>query len=160
MLRTNKTAREALNTCLKRVGITYVILDGVDECQQTEQKHIVQFWLSYASNNGYSCHCALFSQDDENTRPLLAEMPAIQVNGEQHSTDVETFCKLEAEKVGKKFGLSPFETSRIASQVSLRANGMFLYARVVATNLLDQVKRADLFTEMRPDTFPHGFNEA
>lgn len=159
-LRTNKLAHEVLGVCLKATGIVYAIIDGIDECQQTEQKHIAEFWISHVENNGYSCHCVLFSQDDASTRALFSRLPSIQVQGNHHNNDVQSFCSIGAQKIRDKFGLSQHETDIIASQTWLQARSMFLFARVVMENLLDQFSTADLWAEMRPGCFPQELNEA
>ena len=37
---------------------------------------------------------------------------------------------------------------------------MFLFAKLVCDNLLNQTSRANLYAEMSPDIFPKGLNEA
>jgi hypothetical protein len=49
-LRTTKLARELLNTCLRAAGRVYAVIDGIDECQQIEQQHIVKFWITYVEH--------------------------------------------------------------------------------------------------------------
>lgn len=159
-LRTIKLAKEVLKTCLKAVEDVHVVIDGLDECEQTEQKHIAQFWVKFVEGNGYACRCALFSQDDQFTRPLLSKLPSIQVEGQLHSTDIQSFCWREAHRIGQKFELTQTETESIATQTWSRAKGMFLFARVVMDNLFDQVSQADLQLEMEPNSFPEELSEA
>ena len=37
---------------------------------------------------------------------------------------------------------------------------MFLFAKLVLGNLYDQHNLEDVYKEMRPDIFPHGFKQA
>lgn len=160
VLRTIKLAKEILRACVKAKERVYVIIDGIDECQKTELDHIAGFWLSYLGDNSHFCRCALFSQDDECTRPLLSGLPAIQVDVRYNSSDIQSFCSREARVIQEKFSLSPRETEMIAVETWSRANGMFLFARLVLDNLSDQVSKADLDSEMEPGTFPEGLNQA
>jgi hypothetical protein len=40
------------------------------------------------------------------------------------------------------------------------ADGMFLFAKLVLQNLYDQRNLVNVYKELRPDTFPKGFDEA
>lgn len=162
-LRTVKLAREMLTTCLKAVGKTYVIIDGIDECEPTEQQHIARFWMTYVENSGSDSEpsrCALFSQEDASTRPLFCRLPTIRVQGEHHDKDIRSYCIAAATKLRKKFSLAPYEESQIASETARRAQGMFLFARLVMRNLLQQLTKARLLREIEHDVFPRDLNGA
>lgn len=163
-LRTVKLAKEVLNTSLKTVGKTYVIIDGIDECQPVEQQqHIAKFWMKYVETSGADpepSRCALFGQDDASTRPLFQKLPTIRIQGEHHNQDISSYCLKAADRIPKGFALTSAEKAQIASQTSQRAQGMFLFARLVMVNLAQQVTRADLEAEMAPGVFPEGVNDA
>jgi hypothetical protein len=48
----------------------------------------------------------------------------------------------------------------IVKLVSDCADGMFLFAKLVLQNLHDQENLENVYRELRPDTFPEGFDEA
>lgn len=163
-LRTIKLAKEMLITCLKAVGKAYVIIDGIDECQPSEQQqHIAKFWMTYVEKSGSDAEpsrCALFGQDDASTRPLFCRLPKIRVQGERHDSDIRSYCVANAEELQEQFALTPYEVSQIVSETAQRAQGMFLFARLVMRNLSQQGTKGELLREVDPDVFPRDLNDA
>ncbi|GIZ46852.1 hypothetical protein CKM354_000996100 [Cercospora kikuchii] len=157
-LRTTKLAKEVLATCLRAAGTpTCAIIDGIDECKQIEQKHIAEFWTNHVENSG-SCRCVLLSQDDASTRPLLARLPTLQIQGSSHSADVRSYCQSWGSIIQERFRLSQQETDALVMQTWQRAKGMFLYACVVLNNLYGQVSKEGLLLEMQ--AFPAELHQA
>jgi hypothetical protein len=162
-LGTIKTAKEALQTCLRAVGATRVIIDGLDECRENEQEQVARFWLDFtkASNSSAqsSSRCMLVSRDDEVTRPLFCKLPMIRVRGSGHARDIHTYCLARAGELQQDFQIDDTETATLAEETSSRASGMFLFARLVMDNLSQQVTKQDLRDEMMPGVFPSKLNE-
>lgn len=50
--------------------------------------------------------------------------------------------------------------SRDIAKSILIKQGMFLFARLVLTNLYGQTSGAELFEELQPARFPHGLDQA
>lgn len=163
-LRTVKLAKEMLTTCLKAVGKTYVVIDGIDECQPSEQQHhIAKFWMNYVESSGSDLEpsrCVLFGQDDATTRPLFCRLPTIRVHGEHHDNDIRSYCIAAAKSLQEEFGLAPYEKAHIASETSRRAQGMFLFAKLIMHNLSLQVTKAELLREVEPELFPQELSDA
>lgn len=156
-LRTTKLAKELLSTCLRSSGKLYAVIDGIDECQKTEQQHAAAFWIGYveqSSSDPEPSKCVLVSRDDESTRKLFTELPTIRVQGKDHEADIRSYSMTSSAKLQQKFRLTDDEKEDIASKVAVRAGGMFLFARLVLENLAYQVNKAGIESEMLPEAFP------
>ncbi|GIZ44205.1 hypothetical protein CKM354_000740900 [Cercospora kikuchii] len=160
VLRTTKLAKEALKACLNATDNVCVVIDGIDECPEKEQKHIADFWIRHSeeSRSGpNSCRCIMFSQDDASTRSLFASLPAIRIGGELHNADIGALCKSWGDRIQSKFNLNWQETHYLVTETASRAQSMFLFAHVAMENFHEQVNQADLFAELR--SFPVELND-
>jgi hypothetical protein len=161
-LNTNRLAIEALDACLKAVGKVHIIIDGIDECQKVEQKHIADFWLKYAYKHSLEANpsrCVMISQDDEVTRPLFGALPVIRVHGSGHEQDIRSYCDQRATEIMDKFDLSWEKSTSIAHDTCAHANGMFLFAHLVMENLSFQTSKLEIDQEMATNIFPKELSE-
>lgn len=161
VLRTTKLAKEVLLNCLNATGKVCAVIDGIDECDPKEQKHIANFWIKHVEGSGSasnSCRCIMFSQDDASTRELFTTLPAIRICGEAHKADIQSLCMVWGEKLCHKFELSRQEMGSIVTSTASRAGSMFLFAHLVMDNLYEQVNRGDLFSEL--ENFPVELDDA
>lgn len=156
-LRDIKRAKELLGTCLRSTGRVYAIIDGIDECHQSEQEHIAKFWISYveqSSSDLEPSRCVLLSRDDKTTKKLFLGLPTIRVQGKEHEADIHSYSMTRATELQEKFRLTDTEKDDIASKTASRAGSMFLFARLVMDNLSHQVNKAGIYFEMAPEVFP------
>jgi hypothetical protein len=156
-LRSITLAKELLSTCLRSTGKVYAIIDGIDECHQTEQEHITKFWINYVEQSSSDLEpskCALFSRDDTKTKSMFIGLPTIRVQGTAHEADVSSYSMKRTAELQQKFRLTDDEKNDIASKTASRAGSMFLFARLVMDNLSQQVSKDGIHVETAPDVFP------
>ncbi|KAI9766233.1 MAG: hypothetical protein M1840_006647 [Geoglossum simile] len=91
---------------------------------------------------------------------LFNTIPALQITSTHNREDITNYCVVWARKIQEKFELTPVDTESIIATVSSRADGMFLFARLVMNNLFSQNSRIRLRKEMAPEQFPRGLEEA
>ena len=127
---TRKAAEHLLNVCLDDIGPVTIVLDGVDECPEFEQKAIVQWIRQFAQNRDSHENvrrCVFLSQYDESTKVLLSRMPDVRIQAEDNHADIEAYCLDWIDRLQNKFatsGLEKSEARRIALVTSRRADGM------------------------------------
>jgi hypothetical protein len=161
-LRMVKLAKELLSTCLRAAGRVYAVIDGIDECDQTEQEHITKFWISYVEQSSSDLEpskCALFSRDDTTTKNMFTGLPTIRVQGKAHEADISLYSMTRTAELQQKFRLTDDEKNDIASKTASRAGSMFLFARLIMDNLSQQVNKAGIYFEMAPDVFPDAIDD-
>ncbi|KAH8880581.1 hypothetical protein GQ53DRAFT_669656, partial [Thozetella sp. PMI_491] len=148
----------------------FVILDGLDECEQDDPKSkgvskAIIDWLdeqvipACRAEGGY-LRLLLSGQRDGILDRRLSEVPAIGLDTTySHKEDIRRFAKERALEIGRRFSLSIEKQTSIVNKVADAADGMFLYAKVVLENLLEQGSEADLEDEL-DESFPAGLDEA
>ncbi|KAK3623160.1 hypothetical protein LTR56_021742 [Elasticomyces elasticus] len=162
-LRTVKLAEEMLEICLQAIGEVYIVIDGLDECPEIEQQRIARFWrrhVELSSAASRPSRCVFFSQEYSLATTLFATLPSLRILPSDLHTDISNYCSLGAKTIQDKFNLDPQEEAHIATLTAKRADGMFLFAKLVLQNLQQQTSLKELYHEMRPDNFPIGLNEA
>ena len=170
-------SKDLLDTALRSLTKIYVIIDGLDECQRNERKSILSFFTSIIENTQPGSMRGMFvSQDEDDIRQLLQRASLVRLTEDHNRQDIQTFAAWWADRIQQKFDLSQEHGWYIVNVVCdgaegwydfldalgimLTRQGMFLFARLVLTNLYDQTSRAELFDELRPARFPHGLDQA
>ncbi|TVY27111.1 Vegetative incompatibility protein HET-E-1 [Lachnellula hyalina] len=157
-----QSAVELLRTCLETVPQTYIVIDGIDECEYSERRAILSFFTSLIDNDITPGRLrGLFvSQDENDIRRLLRKASVLRLTEEHNKSDIEAYASRWLSKIELKFEIPDLTLQHIKAAVLGGCEGMFLFAKLVLTNLHDQVSRDKLFEELQPETFPKGFEQA
>jgi hypothetical protein len=126
-LGTQKLARELLETTLQAVGKTCIVVDGLDECTENEQKLIAKFLRDFVNKSGSGAaasRCVFLSQYDESTRALLSKLPKLPYGQSDNRGDIEGYCKHESRVIQSSFGLDAGFASKLATDVAKFSDGM------------------------------------
>lgn len=182
-LRSTRAMEELVMTSLATFRRSFIVIDGLDEAA-TEQAARTVKWLLSLANGGIDAknttlRVLLCGQRDGILDRSLADQPSLCLETfPGHCEDILRYCRQVCEDIRKKFDLSPEMAEDIASRVASQASGnislqirtsgihtdestgMFLYARVVLKNLLNQTKLSRLKQELEPGTFPDGMEKA
>ncbi|KAI9683271.1 MAG: hypothetical protein M1822_006136 [Bathelium mastoideum] len=150
-------AKRMLETSFNSCGKIYVIIDGLDECERGERKNI-STWLQgiiqeLPTEEMNSLRCLIISQDDATTRKDLKDFSAIKMTTENHE-DLRRFTAEWQKRIERRFGDLRPENRRLANTIFARAQGMFVFAELLAKFLENLPSREDLFRELDPAKFP------
>lgn len=182
------TSKELLDMGIRNCKSVYIILDGIDECSRDERKSITCWFRNLIEelppSNAEAIRCLFVSQDDGAARKDFAGLSTIAISARDNKNDIKEYSTIWAERIKEKFGISDHMSSNIALNVlntsdgitspvalgsflllslSLIANyvlGMFLLAKLICDNLLQQTSIEGLEEELEPDKFPKEVNEA
>lgn len=162
---------------------TYIILDGLDECDAKERRCVVEFFrntveaLPIADMD--SIRCLFVSQDDKEARKDLSNIPSISICPSDTKHDIHSFVMIWKDKIERKFGDLQGVRCDIAKIVTAKAqgihivlvtlthtdtmatdhlSGMFLFAKLVMENLYEQTSVENLTSELA--NFPTGLDQA
>ncbi|KAK2601326.1 hypothetical protein N8I77_010782 [Diaporthe amygdali] len=144
---------------------SFIVVDGLDEAASGEATKSITWLLSLVNGRirepTASVRVLFSGQRDGSLDSLLSDQPAIALDSSSgHSRDILKYCEHMSARIRQRLDIASTMEDEIISKVSSRANGMFLYARVVLDNLLAQVRLCDLNRELEPDTFPQGIDQA
>jgi hypothetical protein len=153
-----------LGTILQAVPQTFLIFDGIDECEPKERKSLLKFFTSTITNDDTvpgKVRGLFISQQLSDIMTGLHVADSIQLTKDHIELDIRNFAVKWALEIQKKFNLMPDPVREyIVKLVSESADGMFLFAKLVLQNLHDQENMDNVYKELHPDTFPEGFDQA
>ncbi|KAI0599781.1 hypothetical protein F4775DRAFT_583134 [Biscogniauxia sp. FL1348] len=163
-LRSTKTLQKLIKTVLESYQISYIVLDGLDECAPEEAAKSINWFLSLVDGGLQDTNAILrvlfCGQRDGVLDKLLANRPSISLETSNHAEDIRRYCRYLCKRIQEKFSIPPEMEKDILGRVTEGAKGMFLYARVVLGNLLSQTNLRGLRQEIEPGTFPQGIERA
>ncbi|KAF1956409.1 hypothetical protein CC80DRAFT_446319 [Byssothecium circinans] len=159
-LETDSLAKELLKTATKSFQKLYIILDGIDECDRDHRKEIVStfegIWETLGDNAKDSLRCLFVSQDDSAAAKDFARMVSLKVTQSDSAKDIRSYARIWSSKIQNKFGLDQERQSYIEDIVTEKADGMFLFARLMSSYLYHQTSVGKLNEELSAATFPQG----
>ena len=125
-LSSTAVAKRMMQTSFSNCGRTYVIIDGLDECERGERKEISS-WFQEAiealipADMG-SIRCLIVGQDDGIARKDLGAFAIIKITNENYG-DLKAFATEWHKKIEDKFGELSSKSCHIANIISVRAQG-------------------------------------
>ena len=124
-LNSNQLCKELLEVAIKGCSKTYIIIDGVDECDTRERKTIISFLTSLVDTQTQPGNIrGLFvSQDENDIKKLLATASVIRVTNDDNKADIERFARKWAFKIILKFELAQEVQDFIKKSVTDRSDG-------------------------------------
>jgi hypothetical protein len=153
-----------LGTVLQAVPQTFLIVDGIDECEQKERKAMLNFFTSTITSDDIApgkVRALFISQQLSDIMTGLHMADSMQLTKNHIELDIRNFAVKRAFEIQKKFNLIPdLAREHIVKLVCDGADGMFLFAKLVLQNLRDQENMDNVYMELHPDTFPKGFDQA
>ena len=155
---------KVLGTVLQAVPQTFLIIDGIDECEPKERKAMLKFFASMTTSDDIpigSLRALLISQELADIKTALHAADSVSLTKNHSEVDIKKFAVKWAAKIQRRFKLMDNSArDYIVKLVSDGAEGMFLFAKLVLENLHDQESLQNVYKELHPDTFPRGFDQA
>ncbi|KAI1682859.1 hypothetical protein KJE20_07591 [Pyrenophora tritici-repentis] len=153
-------AKELLEIALKAFEKLYIVIDGIDECEKDERHKIVSLfektWESLPQGDADQLRCLFVSQDDNIARKDFEKMPSLKVTESDTQRDIVTYVTAKSLRIKTKFDLTADRQLLIQDQIIKSADGMFLFAHLMTSYLLDQTSVAELENELSPEKIPQG----
>ncbi|KAI9665474.1 MAG: hypothetical protein M1831_001616 [Alyxoria varia] len=157
-----KTLKELAKDALNSLDKVFVVIDGIDERAEEEQKKIVDFFVTATAPQPEpsDIRCLLVSQDEKVPSSKLSMRPTLTITEQDNREDIRQYSENLAGQIKEKFELDTDFEQKIISQVLHYTKGMFLYAKLVLENLLDQLNCEMLEEELLEINFPQGIHQA
>ncbi|KAI1387872.1 uncharacterized protein F4822DRAFT_294625 [Hypoxylon trugodes] len=161
---TSKTmAKDLLCTALNSCGTTYIILDGLDECGRESRKEITTWFESIIDDlppaDVGTIRCLFVSQDDGVARKDFALVPSIKIQPSDNKSDLRNFAEAWHKRLEERFGTLR-GNAHITNIIYARAQGMFLFAKLLAEHFYGQSSRENLLLELDPAVLPVELDDA
>ncbi|KIW84080.1 hypothetical protein Z517_03326 [Fonsecaea pedrosoi CBS 271.37] len=160
-----KMCEHMLTALLLSHDRTVVLLDGLDECEAIDRKQLLDFFTRAVSicesHDPGKLRVMFASRDEPGIRRALHGSVEITITPANNEGDMKRFIKVWCQKICDKFeDLEAAEVSYIEESTLSRADGMFLFANLVMTNLEAQVSLQALQEQIHPENFPSELDAA
>ncbi len=120
-------SRKLLRTILGSTDKTFIVIDGVDECDKGERKKILSWLKSIIvdinKENPGALRGLVISQDEGDIRKILSAAWTISLQPQDNWTDIQWYASYWSSKIQAKFDLPTAGGKEITSKISQRANG-------------------------------------
>jgi hypothetical protein len=155
---------EILETVLRALPKTFIIIDGIDECETKERKAIMKFFLSAINKEGTELgkiRCLFASQELSDIKTGLQDPKILHLTEEHVKLDIQNYAVWYTSKIQERHkGIPQDAKDYIVKLVCEGSDGMFLFAKLVLKNLYAQKNLEDVYGELQPNTFPKGLEKA
>jgi hypothetical protein len=128
-----KECARLLGNVLHAIRRTYVVIDGIDECEQKERKAIFNFFASTISNNKPGKVRGFFVSQELNDIQTALQSPEILCLSEEHNKhDIRNYSLERSNDIQRKIkGIQDEAKDQIVHLVCNGSDGMFLFAKLV-----------------------------
>lgn len=156
--KSSRALKELLKEILSSAESTYIILDGVDECNEAIQRDVLKTLAEIQRHVGHHCKLLVSSRNEPLIQKAIIEKAHVPLEGKTvESLNLYIQAKIHDLKrsfpdVGNSLWID------IEKKLQDKAHGMFLWVRLVIVNLEQQTSEADL--EIAADRLPDGLDEA
>ncbi|KAK8073631.1 hypothetical protein PG994_004530 [Apiospora phragmitis] len=161
-------AKDLLKLMCQCLSRGFIVIDGLDECEEHQRKESLDFVHGLVSTCDTSdpgkLRVLFTSRDEPDIRRLMTPATIFGLRVEDTQRDIAVYVEAQTTKLREAWcipgGLSETYIQYIKQNVKDRADGMFLYAKLVMNNLHAQLTIEELAQELEPNCFPTGLQEA
>lgn len=119
--------KQMVEVSLRSCANTCIIIDGIDECEEAEEKKMVAWFLATLGNlredNARTIRLLFISQRDKVTESLLKRASVIPLDSKYHQEDIQTYARHWSLQIQQKFGIPESSASQIGTHVAAQAQG-------------------------------------
>ena len=134
-----KLMRKLLREVLAGTDCCRIVLDGIDECDEAQQREVLSTFLDLQQNAADSCKILFASRNDENhIKNLLQKSTVIPMKG-QTDDAIRLFVNSKIAELTDKFeSLNDIVLDRIRYRLSSKADGKFLQSFNYTQNMAQE----------------------
>lgn len=119
--------KQLVETSLRSCANMCIIVDGIDECEEAEEKKIVAWFLAMfekaTEDNAGAIRLLFISQRDKVTENLLTQALMIPLDSKDHQEDIQTYARHWSRQIQRKFEIPDGSASQIGANVAAQAQG-------------------------------------
>jgi hypothetical protein len=187
VLRSLSHAKKLLSDFCTTIPKLYIIIDGLDECDQAERRQVLNILMEIVAkcdiDDAGKLRIIVVSQDYADIWKALSSSAStrltpkvIKLSHRDIEKDIMTYVKVWVNKIAGKFAPFPPDMRDYLSNLTLanakgkrhlfgnfyylHKTGMFLYSKLVMEDLYSLSTRGDLIEAIQGTNFPKGLKEA
>ncbi|KAF7136711.1 hypothetical protein CNMCM5793_006029 [Aspergillus hiratsukae] len=156
------TANTLIETFCERIPHLYMIIDGLDECEEGLKDLLETFKNLIKRSERYSpgkLRVLLLSRPLPEIKNALPEAAILALQPEHNKADIQKYCQRRTCEL-LKFEFSNVVLNDTVQRICTRADGIFLFAKLVMNNLAKQPSRGRFHAEISAARLPQELNQA
>lgn len=126
-LSTTGLAEQLLKLFIESLPKLYIIIDGLDECDDAQRKLILSFFTKIVShcdyNNPGKLRVLFTSQDYLDIAKALQAAPVLRLTAEDNKNDIAAYVRVWCKKIQEKHELNNAQVQDIEDATCIRAQG-------------------------------------
>jgi hypothetical protein len=116
-----------LKDLLSELDRTYIVIDGLDECNKTDWKHLIEFIHSLCHPTKNVPHLLFTSQPHEEFQTAFKDVTFIELGSRVSNDDIRSFVGSEVLRVGN-WASDESYANDVTEQIVQKSNGMSVLA--------------------------------
>ncbi|KAL4951216.1 hypothetical protein BDW69DRAFT_42142 [Aspergillus filifer] len=155
-------AHSLIETFCERIPKLYMVIDGLDECEEGRKDALETFKSLIRKTENYApgkLRVLFLSRPLPEIKREIPDAAILALGPEHNKDDIQRYClrrKCELEK----FDFSEAILNDAVNRICIKADGMFLFAKLVINNLAKQRTRGGFRTEISDSRLPTELDEA
>jgi hypothetical protein len=117
--------QEVLENLLSEFSQTYIVIDGLDECTQTDRKPLVQFIHSLCHPTKNALHLLFTSQPIEEFKEAFKAVASIELGSAVSNDDISSFIGSEVLQIGN-WASDDNCAKNVTEQIVQKSDGMLV----------------------------------
>jgi hypothetical protein len=117
--------QEVLENLLSEFNQTYIVIDGLDECNKTDWKHLIEFIHSLCHPAKNTLHLLFTSQPLEEFQTAFRDITFIELGSWVSNDDIRSFVGSEVPRVGN-WASDDLYAQDVTEQIVQKSNGMLV----------------------------------
>ncbi|KAL4928317.1 uncharacterized protein BDV17DRAFT_264698 [Aspergillus undulatus] len=155
-------AHSIIETFCERIPRLYMIIDGLDECEDGRRDAIETFKNLIRKTEGYApgkLRVLFLSRPLPEIKREIPDAAILALGPEHNKEDIERYCQRRTREL-EKFDFSEAVLANAVKRICIRADGMFLFAKLVMNNLAKQSTIGRFWSEISDSRLPNELDEA
>jgi hypothetical protein len=116
-----------LEDLLSELNRTYIIIDGLDECHQTDWRSLVQFIHNLCHPTENALHLLFTSQPLREFQKAFTDVTFIKLGSVVSTTDIRSFVGSEVRGIGNWASEDKY-VNHVTEQIVQKSNGMLVFS--------------------------------
>ncbi|KAI9869154.1 MAG: hypothetical protein M1813_002978 [Trichoglossum hirsutum] len=152
------TIQSVIRTMTICCGRVFIGIDGLDECEPPEREYILSLVHGLLDSSCTDLRILLTSCLEKDIERSLQSAIILHIEPRHLESDLRSYVEARTLELSEKFEFDLEQSQNISTNVTRQLKGMFLLARLIMDNLLDQDNKEDV--EQEVDILPSGITEA
>ena len=156
--RSGRAVKQMLCDLLTSVKVTRLFIDGLDESPGDVQENVLKSLRDMQTATGSNCKLLISSRETPQIRDALSPKSHLRLGGKT-SKGLGLYIKAKVKALRTRSpDIEKVLADRVTDRLESKAQGMFLWVRLVADMLMRKTSEAEV--EESIDQLPDGLNEA